>query len=167
MCDVWLPECKDACMNISSLSSIIPQYPVGELSSAASSLKTAATGGGAQESSGLSELGTLMKALQNLEKTDPAKFKEVTAEVTKKLEDAAKTAADSGDTQGAEALNGLAAKFKTASETGKAPHLHRGAPPASKHQDLLTMFQNGSGTDPFSTLTDILNSEIGSAATSL
>ena len=137
----------------------------------------------------------MMKQLQSLETSDPAKFKEVTGDIATKLQDAAKTAADSGDPQGAEALNDLAAKFKTSSETGKMPHVHKGhgghhtaAPPADadsdpsstsatsttassisvaagKYQDLTAMFQQNSGNDPLATLTSILSSDLSSQQT--
>jgi hypothetical protein len=173
-------------LNISSISNSSQTYSVGNLSSVTSSSKTSSTNGAAKDSSATSELATLMKQLESLEKTDPAKFKEISAEVANKLEEAAKTAADNGDSQNAGALNDMAAKFTTASETGKMPDLRGGGgpppmgpPPDTSStsssstddsststslnvKDLLSLFQQGSTTDPFSTLTSILDSALSS-----
>jgi hypothetical protein len=176
-------------MTISSLMSTVPASLVGAVSGSNSPVPTSSTSSLPQESSGISELGSLMKQLQSLETSDPAKFKEVTSDIASKLQDAAKTAAAGGDSQGAQALNDLASKFTTASETGKMPHLHKGghhhmAPPTTdadgdtsttsatsstapagastsltQYQNMLAMFQQTSSSDPFSTLTSILSSE--------
>jgi hypothetical protein len=117
-----------------------------------------------------------MKQLESLQETNPDKFKEVTATISQKLEDAAKAAAASGDPQQASALNDLAAKFKTASETGKMPHLHRGhggahaLPPPDTESDsssnpattdlatLLAKYTQNSAVDPMATLSGIMSS---------
>jgi hypothetical protein len=125
-----------------------------------------------------------MKQLHDLQGSDNAGFKQLTGTIAQKLKDAASSAASAVDDQQAEALNDLAAKFKTASETGKMPHLgHHGghhAPAAasaadpsaaddpagsstaatdnSKVKDLLAMFSQNSGTDPMQVLSGILES---------
>ena len=176
-------------MTIDSLMSTVPASLVGAVSGSNSLFKTSSTSTMPQESSGISELGSQMKQLQSLETSDPAKFKEVTGDIATKLQDAAKTAAASGDSQGAQALNDLASKFTTASETGKMPHLHGGghhhmAPPPTasdgdssatsttaattasssltQYQNMLAMFQQNSSSDPFSTLSSIMSSEFAS-----
>jgi hypothetical protein len=76
-----------------------------------------------QDSSQVSDFGKLMNQLESLQQSDPEKFKETTAQIADKLEAAAKEAANSGDSQQASALNDMASKFKTASETGDMPDL--------------------------------------------
>ena len=76
-----------------------------------------------QDSSQVSDFGKLMKQLESLQQSDPEKFKKTTAQIADKLEAAAKEAANSGDSRQASALNDMASKFKTASETGEMPDL--------------------------------------------
>jgi hypothetical protein len=125
----------------------------------------------------LSKLGSDMKQLEDLLQTDPSKFKQVTSEIAQKLQDAAQSAADSGHGQEAGALNDMAAKFKTASEAGTMPHLHRGhhdrSPTSSSTIDrntsltdvegLLTQYTQYTAKDPMSTLTGILDGVLGTA----
>ncbi|MCX6627413.1 MAG: hypothetical protein NTW28_07270 [Candidatus Solibacter sp.] len=129
----------------------------------------------------VSKLGSYMKQLASLLETNPDKFKDTTATIAQKLEAAAKSAADSGDTRLAAALNDLAAKFKTASETGTMPQLHRehgghhrsstnssssSSSSGTLSTDLATLmaeYSKHSGSDPMSTLSGILDDVFGSA----
>ena len=81
------------------------------------------------DSSGLSGPAELFKKLEALSKSDPAKFKQATQEISDKLTEEADSETDPG---AKEMLTGLAAKFKTASQTGDASALKppRGSPPA-------------------------------------
>src|SRR4051812_11515732 len=64
----------------------------------------------------ISRDGQLFSKLQSLAQSDPAKFKEVTADIAKKLKDAA------GQEQGkgSDFLSSLAARFQQASDSGDA-----------------------------------------------
>jgi len=76
---------------------------------------------------GLSKMAELMKQLDGLRTTDPAKFKAVTAEIGKQL----KSLATKETGEGTQHLSELASKFSAASQTGtleplKPQHQHRG-----------------------------------------
>jgi hypothetical protein len=128
-----------------------------------------------QDSSQVSGFGKLMKQLESLQQSDPEKFKATAAQIADKLESAAKEAAATGDSQQASALNDLASKFKTASETGKMPDLrppgdsdgvrhagghhggrpHMGPPPSD---DDSTSSTTNSSTDATSSIAELLSS---------
>ncbi|MBS1874473.1 MAG: hypothetical protein JSU00_14755 [Acidobacteria bacterium] len=111
-------------MTVSSLSSSLyigNQYSTSQIRRASSAaVQDASDQNGA---SGVSKLGSYMKQLEELQSSDPTKFKEVTAEIAQKLKDAAQTATDNGDDGQAEALSDLADQFTTASENGSMPDL--------------------------------------------
>ena len=111
-------------MTVSTLSSSLyigNQYSTSQIRRASSAaVQDASDQNGA---SGVSKLGSYMKQLEELQSSDPTKFKEVTAEIAQKLKDAAQTATDNGDDGQAEALSDLADQFTTASENGSMPDL--------------------------------------------
>lgn len=111
-------------MTVSSLSSSLyigNQYSTSQIRRASSAaVQDASDQNGA---SGVSKLGSYMKQLEELQSSDPTKFKEVTAEIAQKLKDAAQTATDNGDDGQAQALSDLADQFTTASENGSMPDL--------------------------------------------
>ncbi len=110
-------------MTVNSLSNSSAVWQTTGLSSLSNSSRTGQVSGPGQDSSQVSELGKLMKQLSDLQQSDPSKFKEVTATISKKLEEAASTATENGDSRQAKALSELADKFKTASENGEVPDL--------------------------------------------
>jgi len=83
----------------------------------------------AEDSSSLSGPVELFRKLEALSKSDPAKFKQATLEISEKLTEEADSSTDPG---AKEMLTGLAAKFKEASQTGDASVLKppQGSPPA-------------------------------------
>jgi hypothetical protein len=82
-----------------------------------------------RDSTDLSGPAELFKKLEALSKSDPAKFKQATQEISEKLTEEADSATDPG---AKEMLTDLAAKFKKASQTGDASVLKppQGSPPA-------------------------------------
>jgi hypothetical protein len=140
-------------MTINSLSSTaeIVQSAISSALNKTSQLNS--TAASQDDTSQVSDFGSLMKQLDELQKSDPAKYKEVASEVSSQLEEAAKSAAEDGDSQSAEMLNDLASKFKTASETGEKVDMHphgrppMGPPPASSDSDSDTTSSTGSSTD--------------------
>ncbi len=104
-------------MNINSLSSPSATSSVGGLSSVGSQ-RAARTSSvpppPAGASASISKPGELLSKLQQLQQSDPAKFKEVTAELSKQLKDAAGSATGPA----AAALNKLADGLAQASSTG-------------------------------------------------
>jgi hypothetical protein len=143
-----------------TVNSIASSLAVAQLASGTQSrLKTADVTGVPQDGPpAISKLGNLMKQLESLLQTDPDKFKEVTSQIASKLEDAAKTAAEKGDSKSAEMLNELANKFQKASDTltmpdlqppsdsGKAGGAHHGPPPGPPPTDS----DSDSDSDPVS-----------------
>lgn len=115
-------------MQISSLSSLLSANSVQSLTSTRASGQTqdVSGAGSTDPRPEISKLGSYLKQLNELQSSDPEKYKQVTAEIAQKLEDAAKTASDSGDTRQSEFLTKLADKFKTASENGTQIHLRGG-----------------------------------------
>lgn len=122
-------------MTLSSISSLLSSSQLESVTNKKSTSSTQGTSGLATDGPpGLSQMASLMKQLEDLQQSDPAKFKEVAAEIAQKLKDAAQAATESGDTQKAQALTDLADKFTTASEDGTMPDLRppdgaNGVPP--------------------------------------
>jgi hypothetical protein len=93
-----------------------------------------------KDSASLSSRAQALQALQQLQASDPTKFKQVMAEIATKLQDAA-TQATGGQAQ---FLGKMAAEFQQASQTGQMPqapagagghhHHHHGAQGASAAQ---------------------------------
>ncbi len=81
--------------------------------------------------SGLSDIGSYMQQLADLQQSDPDQFKEKASEIAEQLEAAAAEASETGDTRLSEMLTDLAGKFDTAAETGEMPDLSPpdGGPP--------------------------------------
>jgi hypothetical protein len=71
--------------------------------------------------------------LQQLQVSDPAKYKEVTAQIGANLAKAAETAQSSGNTTAAKQLKLLSADFTNASQTSQLPNLQDLAKAAGGH----------------------------------
>lgn len=114
-------------MNIDSVQSLYSPSDLGAV--AATSTQAIGSGGASGATSAvsvdLSNPGQLFSQLQSLSQSDPAKFKQVTAEIASQLKDAA----SSQTGKQADFLNSLASRFETASQSGKASDL---APPNSQ-----------------------------------
>jgi hypothetical protein len=153
-----------------TVNSIASSLAVAQLASGmASRSQTADVSGVPQDGPpAISKLGNYMKQLQDLLQTDPEKFKEVTAQIASKLEEAAKTATENGDTKSAEMLTGLADQFQQASDNLTMPDLrppedasaagtvHHGPPPGPPPSDSSTDEDSDSTTT--STLDSTSNS---------
>jgi hypothetical protein len=136
------------------------------------------------DNSRLSPFAQLMSTLQQLQQTDPTRYKEVTGQIATNLQSAAQTAQSDGNTTAATQLNQLAGDFTNASKSGGLPniqdlakavgghHHHHHAHAASADKDstssasstssLLAAFQtNGSpngALDPMSIISSTLSS---------
>jgi hypothetical protein len=71
----------------------------------------------------LSPFARVASELQQLQTSDPAKYKQVTAQIGANLAKAAETAQSSGNTTAASQLKQLSADFTNASQTGQLPNL--------------------------------------------
>lgn len=110
-------------MTISSLSNTAALYEIASAGSLQKASQTAQAAAPQQDSAHVSGFAKLIEQLEDLQESDPAKFKEVAGEIATRLEDAAQLAAESGDTRQEKLLNELAAKFKESAETGAMPDL--------------------------------------------
>ncbi len=81
----------------------------------------------------ISPLAQMMTTLQQLQQTDPAKYKEVTGQIATTLQKAAQSAQSDGNTTVVAALNQLSSEFQDASQTGQMPNLKNLATAHSGH----------------------------------
>lgn len=108
----------------------------------------------ASTSTSVSDQARLLKQLQDLQKSNPAEFQKVTADIAAQLQAAATQA---GGSQGA-ALSSLAAKFTQASQTGSLSPLQSGHHHGGHH--------HGGGTDSSTSATSSTSSTASSATAS-
>lgn len=71
----------------------------------------------------LSPFAQVMSTLQQLQQSDPAKYKDVTQQISTNLQTAAQTALQNGNPTAANQLNQLAADFNDASQSGQLPNI--------------------------------------------
>ncbi len=64
-----------------------------------------------------------MNTLQQLQQSNPAKYAQVTQQISTNLQSAAQTATSSGNTAAASQLNQLATDFSNASKSGQLPNV--------------------------------------------
>lgn len=86
-----------------------------------------------QDSGALSPFAQLLSTLQQLQQSDPAKYKQVTAQIATNLAAASQIATAEGNTGAATQLNQLVTDFTNASNTGQLPNI----------QDLAQATQQG------------------------
>ena len=158
-------------MSVSSLFSTVPSAsdPLSSLFAPAATSSTDAASAPASPATATSVSGgaKLLKELQDLQKSDPAEFKKVTADIAAKLKAAGQQV---GGSEG-QALTSLAAKFQQASQTGSlAPlksghhHHHGGAQPAAATTDSLASALTSSTTASSTTASSPAASPATSAA---
>jgi hypothetical protein len=75
------------------------------------------------DGSSLSPFAQMMSELQQLQESDPSKYKQVTQQVATNLQTAAQTAAADGNTTAADQLTQLSSDFSKASDTGQLPDM--------------------------------------------
>lgn len=83
--------------------------------------QTGSTNALLHDQSQLSPFAQLMSTLQQLQQSDPSKYRQVTATLASDLQQAAANAQGSGNAGEANALDQLAASFTQASQTGQLP----------------------------------------------
>jgi hypothetical protein len=79
--------------------------------------------GGPSDSGQLSPFAQLMSMLQQLQQSDPAKYQQVTQQISTNLQAAAQTDLANGNSAGANQLNQLATDFTNASTNGQLPNV--------------------------------------------
>jgi len=87
-----------------------------------------------QDGHQLSPFAKMLTALQQLQQSDPAKYAQVTNQISTNLEAAAQTAQSQGNTAAATQLNQLATDFSNASKTGQMPSIQDLAQAAGAHR---------------------------------
>jgi hypothetical protein len=123
---------------INAISAVTLEQGLAAIENAAATgLSTGTTGtavagsAGQSDSSQISPLGQLINTLQQLQKTDPAKFAQVTQQIATNLQADAQTAQTQGNSSEAKQLTALAADFSSASKSGKVSTLLQDLTPAS------------------------------------
>ncbi len=113
----------------------------------------------------LSPFAQIFSQLQQLQQNDPAKYSQVTQEISTNLANAAQTAQANGDTTAASRLLQLSSDFSKASQTGQMPdfqngaqngmqatgghHRHHHAHPAADPDGDSSTSSSTNNTDPF------------------
>ena len=87
------------------------------------------------DSNQLSPFAQLMSTLQQLQQSNPAKYKQVTQQISTNLQAAAQTATTDGNSTAANQLSQLATDFSNASTSGQLPNI----------QDLAQAMGGGGG----------------------
>jgi hypothetical protein len=110
----------------------------------------------------LSPFAQVLSALQNLQASDPAKYKEVASQIATNLQTAADSATANGDSNAATELSQLASDFEDSSQSGQLPNIedlahalqggpppHHGPPPAASDaaSDSGTTSASSTGDD--------------------
>ena len=88
------------------------------------------------DNSQLSPFAQVLSSLQDLQQSDPAKYKDVTGQIATNLQDAANLAHSLGHTAAEAELTQLSSDFASASQTGQLPNI----------QDLAQLFANTQGS---------------------
>jgi len=114
------------------------------------------------DNSQLSPFVQLMNTLQQLQQSDPTKYKQVTQQIATNLQAAAQTATSSGNTTAATQLNQLATDFTNASTSGQLPNIQDMAQAMSGHHHHH--HNSNASADPNSTSST--NSTTGTSSTS-
>jgi hypothetical protein len=153
-------------MNIESLTSGVSRQLLKGLTASSSTTSTANTAVSSEASIGsksqMSKMGEVMKQLDDLASSDPAKFKTTTANIAKQLKELA--AGQSGDE--AARITELASKFEAASTSGSMSALRPSKPPPQgpPPQGASAYARNqASSTDASETIRNQIDSIISSA----
>ncbi len=104
-----------------AFSSAIQKQGIGDpLSGLLSTKSTSSTQ--KTDSGHLSPFAQIVTKLQDLQKSDPAKYQQVTAQIAANLQSAAQTAQANGNTAAATQLNTIASNISDASKSGQLPN---------------------------------------------
>jgi hypothetical protein len=135
-------------MNISSLNASVATNSTRVISSTSAQSSVASTATTSDTSStkvSLSKPAELLQKLTDLQKSDPAKFKETVTQIADKF----KQLADSSDGPESEALSKLSTAFSKAAETGDLSALKQGGghrpPPPSGDESQGTQSTSANG----------------------
>lgn len=96
---------------------------IGGASQAAGSVAGTSSAARFSDNQQLSPFAQLVSSLQQLQQSDPAKYKQVTQQIATNLQGAAQTAQSQGNTTAANQLTQLASDFTSASQTGQLPSI--------------------------------------------
>jgi HSP90 family molecular chaperone len=139
---------------MSSISSVTSSYLQSVLSSSLLSRNFTATATQKADSGQLSSFARVANALQQLQQSNPSKYRQVAQQIAANLQSGAQAAQSQGNATAATQLNQLTTDFTTASQTGQLPNLqdlaqavagghhgqHAAAAGASGSSQALTQF---------------------------
>lgn len=97
-----------------------------------------------EDSASISDPGELFAKLQQLQESDPDKFKELMTSIADQLTSAA---ADQDDEQASSMLTDLASKFSSAAETGDLSSLQPPKPPSLSETDPMKIYGQTSSSE--------------------
>jgi hypothetical protein len=158
---------------LSNLQSIF--QPVSNTQEATHTNSLSLTSTQPDSTSNISPMAQFLSTLQQLQQQSPDQFKQVTANIAAKLQQAAKDAQSQGNSAWAKELNQLANQFQTASTTGQMPtvqslqqagmsgHHHHGGHhhgTEASQTDLSSIFQPQNASTNSQDLTSIFSSAI-------
>ncbi len=116
--------------SISNISSSFLQSAIGKAlqysglaAAGGSSVNSTSSVGQAADGQKLSPLTKLLSVLQQLQHTDPAKYKQVTQQISTNLQDASQKAQSDGNSPASALLSQLSADFSKASTSGDLPDI--------------------------------------------
>lgn len=154
-------------MNTTLQSAGLPTATSGNTSTSAVSQQS--------DNTQLSPFAQVMSELQQLQQSDPAKYQQVTKQISANLQTAAQTAQQQGNTTAAAQLNQLSTDFSNASQSGQLPsvqdlaqaigggHHHHGHHHAASADNGNTGTSSTSSTSSSTSTTNSLLSQIQSA----
>ena len=149
-------------MSISSVGSASNIEQISQmLASTLQTIQTTDTSTVPQDSTQISGPGQLMSQLQQLQSSNPAEFKQVTAQIAQTLQQDASTQTGSAAT----ALQQIASQFQQASQTGQMPLPADGASGHHHGHGSYAAQAGGSSDDVMSIVQSTLQTALQGAAT--
>ena len=129
------------------INSIGNNYGLDAVNTTQAAATQSATGATTTDSTQLSPMATLLNQLQQLQQSDPDKFKSVMSSIA----DTLKTDAQNATGPQAQRLNALADKFSQAAQTGQMPDLQpkgqaQGAAGHHHHHHQVQSYQGGASS---------------------
>ena len=108
-------------MMINPLSSLQSLFQPVSNNTAAGNTKSVSAATLQDSTSDISPMAMFLSNLQQMQQQNPDQFKQITANIAAKLQQAAKDAQSKGNSAWADQLNQLASQFQNASTTGQMP----------------------------------------------
>jgi hypothetical protein len=98
-------------------------HGLGSTSKTSTNTSSGVSSSSQSDNTELSPFAQLMSMLQQVQQSDPAKYKQIAQQIATNLQSAAQTATSQGNTAAATQLNQLSADFSNASQSGQVPNV--------------------------------------------